>query len=292
MNSSSLISVIAGIALIAVTLWDVFNDLFHPGAHSAFGDWIARRLFNVLRRLPGMLGVAGPLSVVLIILSWVIGLVLGFTLIFSPAFPQQFLTSTGAVPPNSAHFLTALYFSFQTLITLGYGDLLPATTPMRFLASIEALIGFGLLTASISSVVLLYPALARNRALARTIAHAVIAERQSGLSIVQAAGESHLLAIAQQVTQARIDLIHFPITYYFAVSNSDVALSKWISEAVRLAQEAMQEQCQPNVRLAAYSLDIALDEYAAIMAERFLPNAPQERGDIFKAFAADHSVPK
>jgi hypothetical protein len=30
----------------------------------------------------------------------------------------------------------------------------------------------------------------------------------------------------------------------------------------------------------------------AIMAERFLPNAPQERGDIFKAFATDHSVPK
>ena len=61
---------------------------------------------------------------------------------------------------------------------------------------------------------------------------------------------------------------------------------------MRLAQEGMHEQCEPQVRLAANSLDIALDEYAAIMAERFLPNAPQERGDILKAFATDHSVPK
>jgi hypothetical protein len=163
---------------------------------------------------------------------------------------------------------------------------------MRFLASTEALIGFGLLTASISSVVLLYPALARNRALARTIAHAVGAERQSGISILAAAGESHLLAIAQQITQARIDLIHFPITYYFAVSNVDVSLSKWIFEAARLAREGMQEQCEPKVRLAAFSLDIALDEFAAIMAQRFLPSAPQERNAVFIAFAADHSVPK
>jgi predicted PurR-regulated permease PerM len=97
------ISRLVGVGLIAATLWDVFNDLFHPSAHSAFGDWLARKLFNLLRHVRGMLGVAGPLSVVLIILSWVLGLVLGFTFIFLPAFPAHFLTSTGEVPPNLRH---------------------------------------------------------------------------------------------------------------------------------------------------------------------------------------------
>lgn len=34
-----------------------------------------------------------------------------------------------------------LYFSFETLTTLGYGDIVPLTPPARFLAILEALIG-------------------------------------------------------------------------------------------------------------------------------------------------------
>ena len=290
MNASGIVSIVIGLALIGVTLWDVFNDLFHPAARSAFGDWLARRLFNLLRAKASLRSLAGPLAVILIILSWVLGLVVGFAMMFWPTFPQDFLTSTGAIPPNSSHTLTVIYFSFQTLITLGYGDLIPAMQPVRFLASCEALIGFGLLTASISSVVLLYPALSRTRLLARSIAHAVESERRLGLSVIRADAESVLMSLAQQMTQARIDLIHFPITYFFAVGNDDVALSKWIFEADRLAREGARELCEPATRLAACMLEIALDEFAQIVAKRFLPHAPQERIEIFKAFAADHGV--
>jgi predicted PurR-regulated permease PerM len=290
LSGLNVLLIVLGVAWICVTLWDVFNDLFHPAARSAFGDWIARRLFNLLRRWPRLHGLAGPLSVVLIILSWVIGLVLAFSLIFSPFYPSQFLTSTGDMPAQSPHWLTAIYFSFQTLITLGYGDLIPSTTAIRFAATSEALIGFGLLTASISSIVLLYPALARSRALARSIAHVVQAERKSGLSIVRSSGEAHLLSLAAQITQARIDLIHFPIIYYFAVSNSDASLAKWIFEAERLADEGTQLDCEPRVRLAACSLELALDELADIMAKRFLQHAPKGRDHIFRAFAKDHRV--
>jgi hypothetical protein len=290
MNGPNIVSITAGAVLIAVTLWDVFNDLFHPAAHSAFGDWLARRLFNLLRHSRNMHSLAGPLAVILIILSWVVGLVLGFALIFGPKFPQDFLTSTGTTPIDPSPALTVIYFSFQTLITLGYGDLIPASQPVRFLASCEALIGFGLLTASISSVVLIYPALARTRMLARSIAHAVESERTSGLSIVRANGENVLMSLAQQITQARIDLIHFPITYYFTVSNLDVSLSKWIFEVERLAREGAKSDCEPRIRLAACTLELALDEFARIVAQRFLPRAPQERGEILKAFAADHAA--
>ncbi len=36
---------------------------------------------------------------------------------------------------------TALYFSYVTLTTLGYGDIVPATTPARMLCTVEAIMG-------------------------------------------------------------------------------------------------------------------------------------------------------
>jgi hypothetical protein len=43
--------------------------------------------------------------------------------------------------PNSSHQSDFLYFSFTTLTTTGYGDLVPATNLGRSLAMLEALIG-------------------------------------------------------------------------------------------------------------------------------------------------------
>ena len=47
----------------------------------------------------------------------------------------------GAVPPTGIGMGDAIYFSFVTLATLGYGDLTPATPAMRGLAVFEAVIG-------------------------------------------------------------------------------------------------------------------------------------------------------
>ncbi|MDR0182120.1 potassium channel family protein [Lysobacter arvi] len=51
------------------------------------------------------------------------------------------LLSGGVVPPAGIGMGDAIYFSFVTLATLGYGDLVPATPAMRGLAVFEAVIG-------------------------------------------------------------------------------------------------------------------------------------------------------
>lgn len=51
------------------------------------------------------------------------------------------LLSGGIVPPAGIGMGDAIYFSFVTLATLGYGDLVPATPAMRGLAVFEAVIG-------------------------------------------------------------------------------------------------------------------------------------------------------
>ena len=63
----------------------------------------------------------------------------------------------------------ALYLSMVNLTSLGYGDIVPTGEVLRFLGPLETLIGLGLLTASISWILLLYRVLADYRSLSREI---------------------------------------------------------------------------------------------------------------------------
>jgi len=46
-----------------------------------------------------------------------------------------------AIHFGDQHTATAIYFSFVTLTTLGYGDITPVSMPARMLTTAEALIG-------------------------------------------------------------------------------------------------------------------------------------------------------
>lgn len=62
-------------------------------------------------------------------------------------FPGSFLLPRDVVGSGPTTLLplrrdtAILYFSFETLTTLGYGDIVPLTPPARFLAILEALVG-------------------------------------------------------------------------------------------------------------------------------------------------------
>jgi hypothetical protein len=217
-------------------------------------------------------------------------LVLGFGLIYYPWYPEGFRTSTGEIPSGSARFLSALYFSFETLITLGYGDLVPNGTAVRFLSATEGLIGFGLLTASVSSIVLLYPVLARMRLLGRRIGYCVKAQREAGVSIAESGSDVLLVALAEDVTNTRIDLVHFPIAYYFATDDVDASVPRWVLQLVRIAREGLSPNAPPNVRLAAAVLDCALTDFAHHLGERFIDMDSSDREAVFRAVATDHAV--
>jgi hypothetical protein len=281
---------VAGLALVAAILWEVFNDLFHPAGTGALSDWVGRGLFEVFKRAPRTLPLAGAAALVTVIALWVAGLVVGFGLMYQPAYPGAFRTSTGTVPTDSSSLIGSLYFSFETLITLGYGDIVPQSRLIRLLANIEGLVGFGLLTASVSSIVLLYPALSRMRLLARGVAHIVDAERESGILLAATGSEVMLSGLARDVTNARIDLVHFPLVYYFASEDPKAAVPTWVRELVRLARDASREDRPEPVRLAGYTLDRSLHEFAAILDARFLHTRSPNRDVIFQALAKDHLV--
>jgi hypothetical protein len=122
----------------------------------SWGQWRALgRLFVSARRREAFLGYFGPLSLLALIASWVIGLVGGFAglhwAIGSP------VTAGG----GEADFFTYLYLSGTTFFTLGYGDVTPLAVVGRCLSIVEAGLGFAFLAGVISYLPVLYQAFSR-----------------------------------------------------------------------------------------------------------------------------------
>jgi len=110
-----------------------------------------------------------------------------------------------------------------TITTLGFADVIPHAGWLRGVAPLEALLGFGLLSASISWLLLIYPAISRRRSLAYEISLLVEAEGQAGVALerlepASAAGIYEELAVER-------DLVSFPISYYFAELDERFALA-------------------------------------------------------------------
>jgi voltage-gated potassium channel Kch len=139
----------AGVALIAIALFDVFATLFsHPRGHSPSRS--------------RTLALAGPISFLVVVASWTTFLGCGWALVYWPWMPEGFLHAT-ELDAVGTSLLDALYFSLVTLSTLGYGDVSPSHGLLRVAAPLEALLGLGLLTASVSWLLDL-PRVSRRRA--------------------------------------------------------------------------------------------------------------------------------
>ena len=161
---------ILGALLIVVVLWDGFETIILPRrvtrrfrVTSVFyrGTW---KLWSGLLRLADgrrrerYLGWFGPFSVILLMLVWGFGLVLGFALL------QWSLGAALNTPGEPAGFAVDLYMSGTTFVTLGLGDITPRTPVARLLTVLEAATGFGFLAIVISYLPVLYQSFARREA--------------------------------------------------------------------------------------------------------------------------------
>ena len=63
-----------------------------------------------------------------------------------------------------------------------------------------------------------------------------------------------------------------------------------IPDLVRFAAEGLEAGRPVRVRVAAGSLDQALDDLAAIMAEKFVDADAKDRAAVFRGYAVDHLV--
>lgn len=86
-----------------------------------------------------------------------LGLIWAFTYKLLEKFsPGAFSYASGAVSAHSMKGYTAFYYSFCTLSTVGYGDIVPVTNVARMLASMESIAGIFFSTILIARLVALY----------------------------------------------------------------------------------------------------------------------------------------
>ncbi|MGY1856905.1 potassium channel family protein [Modestobacter sp. SYSU DS0290] len=276
--------------VVLLGLRDVFQTLWHPTG----SGWLSSHLMSAVWRLArrrregGHSGVlAGPTSMVLVIVAWVAVLVLGGALVYGPHMSDGFLLGSSLDPSQRGGWLDALYTSTVTLATLGFGDVTPAADWLRIVVPVQALLGFGLLTASVTWVLQIYPALVRRRVLALRLAglRRVRAARFTGDPQGQLAAPV-LEGLAGDLVQVRVDLTQYSETYYFRDGVEEASLAAMLGTALEF-RDAAREAPRQDVRVAGELLGLAVEDFAGILDERFL-HVGAGVDEVLEAYAADH----
>jgi Ion channel len=282
------LKVAAGAVIVLFALHEMFNDLFHPTESGALSEWIGCAIFRLCRFSKWMLTAAGPLSVVVSILTWALMLAVGFALIYWACFPDAYSVEPAAPHSPGAKWWWSLYYSLEMMTTLGLGDIRPNPAWLKLLSAFHTLLGFSFVTASITWIVLIFPALRRVRTLSRKAITLSDAEGQTGVPVISRGMHVVLAGLAEEVIQTRVDLIHFPILFYFYAQDPRASLPRAVFPLMRFAADGMLAERDELVRLSATALNMALADLSELVGKRLdCTHRPPEA--IFREFAHLHS---
>lgn len=161
-------ALILGLLLIYTVLLDAFQTIILPRRAAnrfrltaifyrlTWGPWVAAtRLLRAPKKRETAFSFYGPLSLLLLLVIWALGLVFSFAFFFYAA------GSPFTDPIHGHAFRTDFYVSGTTLFTLGLGDVLPQNMITRELLVAESGLGLAFLAVVIGYVPVLYNAFSR-----------------------------------------------------------------------------------------------------------------------------------
>jgi ion channel len=156
------------VLLILIILWDAFETIILSRRVSRkfritrlfyrtlWTPWKAvARLIPDGNRRENTLMIFGPLSLILLLATWAVGLVACFALLYWGTGSQM------SSPDGLAGFRADLYVSGTTFFTLGLGDVTPRTSLTRALMVVESGMGFAFLAMVIGYLPLISQAFSR-----------------------------------------------------------------------------------------------------------------------------------
>ena len=162
------IAAAVGSLLVLFVLWDAFETIVLPRRVSRrfrltrfFYAMTWRPWRAMARRKPegnireNFLSIFGPLSLLMLLTAWAIVLLFAFTLL------HWGVGTRLAMPAGLSGFEADLYYSATTLVSLGLGDVTPASGSARVLTFLEGGIGFAFLALVIGYLPTLFQAFTR-----------------------------------------------------------------------------------------------------------------------------------
>lgn len=183
------LEILVGLALVIYVLNDIFQSVVVPRptpARFRLTRWVVRPGWRLWRTMGlGMsssdsrerfLGTFAPLVVIVLVLVWLTGLVLGFGLVFFGLRTQ--------LQPAVADFPTALYFAGTSVLTIGFGDFVARSGLARVLALVAGGTGLVTIALTISFLFSLYASFQRREILVVTL-DARAGAPPSGVSLLE-----------------------------------------------------------------------------------------------------------
>lgn len=154
---------LTGVAILLIVVWDAFEVIILPRRvtrrfrlsrlfyRSSWRVWkFTLGLFPSKKVRESAFGIFGPLSLLVLVAVWAVGLVLSFALM------QYGSGSAVNVTGTNTGFWTDVYLSGTTFFTLGLGDVVPRSGVARALVVFEAGLGFGFLAGVIGYLPFIY----------------------------------------------------------------------------------------------------------------------------------------
>ncbi len=281
---------VLGTMLVLGVARDAFHMLFHPSGQPGPTKLVFRAVWMLSGRC-GALGrqLAGPISMVLLMTLWVGTTVVGWALIYLPSLPQDFVFASPLVREDQSGFVDALYYSWVTESTLGFGDITPTDGLLRLLAPAQATVGFGLFTMVVTWALSVYPALYRQRS-AASFAHSMqrASERDGARPLrTSPATESQLQVLADKVNGVRADFVQYPTTFYFAAPAESLSLARALPFIISLTRA---EGGSVEVQAARAQLSASLELLAHALAGSHLDMAGAAESDVFRAYLRHQKV--
>lgn len=249
------LEVLGGALLVLAVLFDLFQSVVlprpTPGAFRLTGSilrvtWAVFRglalRFSVARR-EALLGSYAPAAVLLLLATWIVGLILGYGLMLH-GLRQQLKP----VPPD---FETAVYASAISLLTIGFGDVVPVQLPARILVVLEGASGLGSVAMVISLLFTLYAAF-QKREVAVVLLDASAGSPPSGIGLLENSVRYEMPELLPQVfadwrlwsAEVLESHLAYPILMYFRSTHDG---ESWVSalgavmDAATLVMTALRE---------------------------------------------------
>jgi len=259
MEPWSPVTALLGVLIVLVTVADHLKTVITVSGGGAVTSRINAWLWNLALRLagrpgnpPAWLRSVGPALAMLTLLIWLLGLWVGWTLIFS-AGEQVILESKSGLP---ATFIERAYYAGYTLTTLGPGDYAPNGGIWLIVTVLATVNGLFLFTMGITYIVPIITAAAQQRQAATLIG--ALGSDPSDLLIRSwhdngfAALEQHLVSLTPTIAQVRQFHLAYPILHFFHSSRPAMSLPVQIGvldEALSMLRYAVPEHARPAVQV-------------------------------------------
>jgi len=170
---STIVYGVLGLLVIAYVLWDVFQTVVVPRPSPTrirLARLMTRQTWRIMKFVAGsrppdrrdrLLGIYAPLQVLLLLVAWIALLIFGYALILYGLRAE--------IRPEFADFGTALYYTGESLLTIGYGEFLATGALSRITVIAAAGTGLGVVALTVTYLFSLYGSFQRREVLVVTL---------------------------------------------------------------------------------------------------------------------------